>query len=140
MHCLHQLQIVHRDLYQAVQRQMSEWSAQVLVQTAMFAAVGGLAYTIAEVLKLQGYIGYLLPMPIVLSAMHSGTNTARKTLIATFLLLLGESNLRVYPAKSLDCTSPLSASAQGLPQNDRFHGHQCTPVLRDLLHHAQIRH
>ena len=81
---------VHTDLLSAVQRQMSEWSAQVLVQTAMFEAVGGLAYTIAEVLKLQGYIGYLLPMPIVLSAMHSGTNTARKTLVATFLLLLGE--------------------------------------------------
>lgn len=62
---------------------------QVLVQTAMFAAVGGLAYTVAEVLKLQGYMGYLLPMPIVLSAMHSGPNVARKTLVATCMLLLG---------------------------------------------------
>ena len=66
------------------------FDVQVLVQTAMFAAVGGLAYTIAEVLKLQGYVGYLLPMPIVLSAMHSGPNTARKTLVATFLQLLGK--------------------------------------------------
>jgi hypothetical protein len=62
---------------------------QVLVETAMFAAVGGLAFSIAAVLKLQGYMGYLLPMPIVLSAIRSGPAVARKTTVATAFLLFG---------------------------------------------------
>lgn len=63
---------------------------QVLVETAMFAAVGGLAFSIAAVLKLQGYLGYLLPMPIVLSAMRSGPAVGRKATVATATLLLGQ--------------------------------------------------
>ena len=55
----------------------------------MFAAVGGLAFSIAAVLKLQGYMGYLLPMPIVLSAIRSGPTVARKTTVATAFLLFG---------------------------------------------------
>ena len=62
---------------------------QVLVETAMFAAVGGLLYSIASVLRLQGYMGYLLPLPIVLSAMRSGPRIAFKTTTATCMLLLG---------------------------------------------------
>lgn len=56
----------------------------------MFAAVGGLVFSVAAVLKIQGYLGYLLPMPIVLSAMRSGHAVARKTLAATAILLFGE--------------------------------------------------
>ena len=61
----------------------------MLVETAMFAAVGGLLYSIAAVLRLQGYMGYLLPLPIVLSAMRSGPRIALKTTTATCMLLLG---------------------------------------------------
>ena len=56
----------------------------------MFAAMGGLAFSVAAVLKLQGYMGYLLPMPIVLSALRSGPAVARKTTIATAFLLFGK--------------------------------------------------
>lgn len=69
----------------------SHWP-QVLVETAMFAAVGGLAFSIAAVLKLQGYMGYLLPMPIVLSAIRSGPAVARKTTVATAFLLFGRAS------------------------------------------------
>lgn len=65
---------------------------QVLVETAMFAAMGGLAFSVAAVLKLQGYMGYLLPMPIVLSALRSGPAVARKTTTATAFLLFGRSS------------------------------------------------
>lgn len=62
-----------------------------LVETAMFAAMTGLAYTIGNLLKLEGYLAYLLPLPIVLSAMRSGPVPALKTLAVAFLLLLSES-------------------------------------------------
>ncbi len=63
--------------------------AQRLVETAMLAAVGGVAYTLAVVLKLQSYLGYLQPMPIIVAAMRWGPSAARKTMTATFFLLLG---------------------------------------------------
>ena len=56
----------------------------------MFAAVGGLAYSIGAFLKLQGYLGYIMPLPIVLAALHSGPAAARKTTTATAVLLVGE--------------------------------------------------
>ena len=71
----------------------------MLVETAMFAAVGGLAFSIAAVLKLQGYMGYLLPMPIVLSAIRSGPAVARKTTVATAFLLFGARSDSGSPAK-----------------------------------------
>ena len=66
----------------------------------MFAAMGGLAFSVAAVLKLQGYMGYLLPMPIVLSALRSGPAVARKTAVATAFLLFGTFS------HSLDTISP----------------------------------
>ena len=62
---------------------------QQLVETAMLAAVGSVAYTLAVVLKLQSYLGYLQPMPIVVAAMRWGPSAARKAMTATFFLLLG---------------------------------------------------
>ena len=63
---------------------------QRLVETAMMAAVGGLAYVLATTLKLEGYMGYFLPLPVVLSGMRAGPTGARKTFTATIFLLLGE--------------------------------------------------
>ncbi|KAK9823972.1 hypothetical protein WJX72_006715 [[Myrmecia] bisecta] len=59
-----------------------------LVETAMLAAVSGLAYTLATLMKLEGYLGYFLPMPVIVSAMRSGPSAGRKTMVATCFLLL----------------------------------------------------
>ena len=64
---------------------------QRLVETAMLAAVGGVVYTVASILKLQSYLGYFQPMPIVVSAMRWGPAAGRKTMTATCFLLLGKS-------------------------------------------------
>lgn len=61
-----------------------------LVETSMFAAVTGLAYTLGSLLKLESYLAYLLPLPVVLSAMRSGAVPALKTLTTACLLLLSE--------------------------------------------------
>ncbi len=56
----------------------------------MLAAVGGVLYTLATVLKLQGYSAYVQPMPVVVAAMRWGPAAGRKTMTATCFLLLGE--------------------------------------------------
>ncbi len=56
----------------------------------MLAAVAGVAYTIGNLLKLETYMAYILPLPIVLAALRSGPIPAIKTLATTFLLLLSE--------------------------------------------------
>ena len=55
----------------------------------MLAAVGGLAYTLSTLLKLQAYLGYLLPLPVVVAAMRGGAAAGRRTMSATAFLLLG---------------------------------------------------
>jgi uncharacterized protein YybS (DUF2232 family) len=59
-----------------------------LVETSMLAAVTGLAYTLGSLLKLESYLAYLLPLPVVLAALRSGTVPALKTLATACLLLL----------------------------------------------------
>ncbi|CAK0783478.1 hypothetical protein CVIRNUC_006677 [Coccomyxa viridis] len=61
---------------------------QRLVETAMLAAVGGVLFTLATVLKLQGYSAYVQPMPIVIAAMRWGPAAGRKAMTATCFLLL----------------------------------------------------
>ena len=56
----------------------------------MLAAVSGLAYTLATLLKLESYLGYFLPLPVVIAAMRSGPAAARKTMTTTCFLLLCE--------------------------------------------------
>ncbi|KAK9832080.1 hypothetical protein WJX81_005004 [Elliptochloris bilobata] len=63
-------------------------ATQRLVETAMLAAVGGLAYTLSTLLKLQAYLGYLLPLPVVVAAMRGGAGAGRRTMSATIFLLL----------------------------------------------------
>ncbi|KAL0045230.1 hypothetical protein WJX82_001245 [Trebouxia sp. C0006] len=62
--------------------------AKSLVETAMLAAVSGLAFTLATLLSLESYLGYFLPMPVVVAAMRSGPAAGRKTMTATCFLLL----------------------------------------------------
>ena len=66
----------------------------------MLAAVGGVLFTLATVLKLQGYSAYVQPMPIVVAAMRWGPAAGRKAMTATCFLLLGE---------LLSCSMPLHA-------------------------------
>ena len=61
----------------------------------MLAAVGGVLFTLATVLKLQGYSAYVQPMPIVVAAMRWGPAAGRKAMTATCFLLLGM--LSSYP-------------------------------------------
>ena len=81
----------------------------------MLAAVGGVAYTLAVVLKLQSYLGYLQPMPIIVAAMRWGPGAARKTMTATSFLLLG-ALLPLSSACCIPCT-PVSASSQAAEGN-----------------------
>jgi hypothetical protein len=63
---------------------------QVLVETAMLAAVSGLVFLLSTLLKLDNSLGYLLPMPIAIAALRSGAAAAWKTMTATSFLLIGE--------------------------------------------------
>lgn len=70
----------------------------------MLAAVGGVLYTLATVLKLQGYSAYVQPMPIVVAAMRWGPTAGRKTMTATCFLLLGRMIMRHLYGIADGCT------------------------------------
>lgn len=55
----------------------------------MLASVSGVCQLVFSILKLDSYLYYLLPFPLVLSALRSGPSASRKTLYATFFLTLG---------------------------------------------------
>ena len=81
-----------RDMASCMSGQPNLWQGgftQALAETAML-AVSGLAYTLATLLKLDNYIGYFLPLPVIIAAMRSGPAVARKTMTATCFLLLRE--------------------------------------------------
>lgn len=63
---------------------------QALVETAMLAAVSGLAFVLATILRLDNTVGYFLPLPIMLAAMRSGPSSGWGTMAATGFLLVGE--------------------------------------------------
>jgi hypothetical protein len=59
-----------------------------LVQTSLFAACTGLAYTLSAAFRLEAYLGALFPLPLVLSAARGPPAAVWRTLRATALLLL----------------------------------------------------
>jgi hypothetical protein len=59
-----------------------------MVETAMLAAVTGLAYLLSTLLKLEGSLGYVIPLPVVLSAMRSGSLSGWRTCMATAALVV----------------------------------------------------
>ncbi|KAF5828554.1 hypothetical protein DUNSADRAFT_17452 [Dunaliella salina] len=63
---------------------------KTLVETAMLAAVSGLAYLLSTILKLEASLGYFLPLPVVLAAMRGGPTAGWKTMMATGFLLVGK--------------------------------------------------
>ena len=62
---------------------------QVLVETSMLASVSGVCQLLLGILRLDAYMHYLLPFPLVLAAVRSGPAASRKTLVATFFLTIG---------------------------------------------------
>ena len=58
----------------------------------MLAAVGGLAFATAAILRLSSYVTYFMPLPVVLSARRSGPAAGQMTAVTTALLLLGETS------------------------------------------------
>lgn len=62
---------------------------QVLVETAMLAAVSGLAFLLSTLLKLDSSLGYFLPLPIAIAACRSGPRAGWDTMGATACLVLG---------------------------------------------------
>jgi len=74
---------------------------QSLVETAMLAAVSGLAFTLATLLRLDSYLGYFLPMPVIVAAMRSGPAAGRKTMTATCFLLLCKPRLKFACGNSM---------------------------------------
>lgn len=58
-----------------------------LVETSMLAAVAGLSYTFATLLKLEGYLSYVLPLPVVLASVRAGVRASCSCVFVVFLLL-----------------------------------------------------
>eukprot|EP00873_Tetraselmis_striata_P020986 jgi/Tetstr1/441250/TSEL_029501.t1 len=70
-----------------------------LVEVSMLASMTGLAYFMGSVVKLEGYLGYFLPLPIVVSALRWGPATGWRTVVATCCLiavLLGPVRMLTY--------------------------------------------
>eukprot|EP00210_Caulerpa_lentillifera_P008796 g8392.t1 len=63
-------------------------SSRVLVETSMLAAVSAISQFLLGMLRLESYMYYILPFPLVLSSIRSGPIAGRKTLMATFFLML----------------------------------------------------
>lgn len=64
----------------------------------MLAAVSALAYTVGNLLRVESYLAYILPLPIVIAALRSGPVAAFKTLLVAVLLLLSECEAAVHYA------------------------------------------
>lgn len=98
---LHRLQVIRERIKQQradqPQTSYSLHATQRLVETAMLAAVSGLSYALATTMHLEGYLGYFLPLPVILSALRSGPAAGRKTMTATFFLVL----ILLGPVKAL---------------------------------------
>ena len=61
-----------------------------LVDVAMLASLGGLAFTLGAVLRLQAYLAYILPLPVAVAAGRWGPAAGVRAASATALLALGE--------------------------------------------------
>jgi hypothetical protein len=61
-----------------------------LVDVAMLASLGGLAFALGAVLRLQAYLSYILPLPVAVAAGRWGPAAGVRAASATALLALGE--------------------------------------------------
>ncbi|KAL0556515.1 hypothetical protein IC582_005029 [Cucumis melo] len=81
-----------------------------MVECSMFAALNGLVYFLSNSLALENYFGCFFCLPIVISSMRWGISAGRKTMVATFLLLLVLSG----PVKALTYLAWFSGVYNGL--------------------------
>lgn len=61
-----------------------------LVDVAMLASLGGLAFALGAVLRLQAYLAYILPLPVAVAAGRWGPASGVRAACGTALLALGE--------------------------------------------------
>mmetsp|Transcript_37814 Transcript_37814/g.95640 ORF Transcript_37814/g.95640 Transcript_37814/m.95640 type:complete len:304 (-) Transcript_37814:261-1172(-) len=61
---------------------------KIMVETAMLAAVSGLAYLLSTLLRLETSLGYFLPLPVALAALRSGAGAGWRTMFATATLVV----------------------------------------------------
>lgn len=54
----------------------------------MLASVSGVCQLVLSILRLESYLYYLLPFPLVVAALRSGPTACRRTLVSTFFLSL----------------------------------------------------
>ena len=80
----------------------------------MLASVSGVCQLVLGILRLDSYMYYLVPFPLVLAALRSGPSASRKTLFATFFLTLGASNLKCSSPCFTDCVSVVGSSTCGV--------------------------
>jgi hypothetical protein len=58
-----------------------------IAETAVLAALAGTLYTVSTLLRLEGYLGYALPLPMVLATLRHGGGAGARALGAAALLL-----------------------------------------------------
>lgn len=80
----------------------------------MLASVSGVCQLVLGILRLDSYMYYLVPFPLVLAALRSGPAASRKTLIATFFLTLGTSDLGSSFHCLTECASAVGSSTCGV--------------------------
>ncbi|CAI5953564.1 unnamed protein product [Closterium sp. NIES-64] len=59
-----------------------------MVETAMLAATSGLAFFLANSLRVEGYLGFFFPLPAVVASMRWGATAGLRTAISAAFLLL----------------------------------------------------
>ena len=68
-------------------KRWTQQNTKELTETAMLAACTGLAYFLSSLLRVESYLGTFFPLPVVIAAARNGPVAARKTMVATCLLL-----------------------------------------------------
>lgn len=91
----------------------SPWTdaLQELVETAMLSAVSGLMYLMTATIGLDRYIGYFLPLPVLIAAVKRGKSATWWTTCATACLIAGVTL----------CSTRLGCLVHPFPAHDRPH-------------------
>ncbi|CAI7915024.1 unnamed protein product [Closterium sp. NIES-54] len=87
-----------------------------MVETAMLAATSGLAFFLANSLRVEGYLGFFFPLPAVVASMRWGATAGLRTAIsAAFLLLVLAGPIKaitfLVSPTLLSCSSGISSAS-----------------------------
>ncbi|CAI7862102.1 unnamed protein product [Closterium sp. NIES-53] len=91
-----------------------------MVETAMLAATSGLAFFLANSLRVEGYLGFFFPLPAVVASMRWGATAGLRTAIsAAFLLLVLAGPIKaitfLVSPTLLSCSSGISSASHLYP-------------------------